>query len=74
MKIRLLIIILAIIAMIFSVIFTYISYQMNVFQMDSGFLHNPRMNGVLDCLEYLSNPDPNLPDLKSSIDYDYTLL
>lgn len=70
MKTRLLIIILAIIAMIFSVTFTYISYQMNVCQIDPAFLHNPRMNGIMDCLEYLTNPDPTLPDLKPSIDYD----
>lgn len=56
--------------MMFSVTFTYISYQMNMCQVDPAFFHNPRMNGVWDCLEYLANPDPNLPDLKPSIDYD----
>ena len=70
MKTRLLIVILTIIVMIFSVTFTYVSYQMNVCHVDPAFLHNPRMNGIMDCLEYLSNPDPNAPDLKPSIDYD----
>lgn len=56
--------------MIFSIALTYISYQMNVCQIDPAFLHNPRMNGVWNCLEYLANPDPNAPDLKPSIDYD----
>jgi hypothetical protein len=74
MKTRLLIIILAIIAMIFSVTFTYISYQMSVCHVDPAFFHNPRMNGVVNCLEYLTNPDPNLPDLKPSIDYDARLV
>lgn len=70
MKTRFLIIFLTVITAIFSVTLTYISYQMNVCQMDPAFFHNPRMNGVWDCLEYLSNVDPNLPDLKPSIDYD----
>jgi len=70
MKTRLLIIILATIAMVFSVTFTYISYQMNVCQVDPAFLHHPRMNGVVYCLEYLANPDPTFTDLKPSIDYD----
>jgi len=69
MKTRLLIIILAIIVMILSVALTYISYQMNVCLGDPAFMHNPRMNGIEDCLEYLANPHPNAPDLKPSIDY-----
>ncbi len=70
MKPRLLIIILAIIVMILSVTVTYVSHQMNVCKEDPAFMHNPQMNGIWDCLEYLSNSDPTLPDLKPSIDYD----
>jgi hypothetical protein len=68
MKARLLIIILTISTMVFSVTLTYVSHQMSVCQIDPAY--NPRMNGIWDCLQYLSNPDPNLPDLKPSIDYD----
>jgi len=56
--------------MILSVTVTYVSYQMNVCKEDPAFMHNPQMNGIWDCLEYLANPDPNAPDLKPSIDYD----
>ena len=56
--------------MILSVTVTYASYQMNVCKEDPAFMHNPHMNGIWDCLEYLANPDPNTPDLKPSIDYD----
>lgn len=60
--------------MILSVTFTCVSYQMNVCKGDPAFMHNPQMNGIWDCLEYLSNSDPTLPDLKPSIDYDSTFI
>ena len=70
MKIRLLIIAVMVILIITSITLTYFSRQMNVCSSSPEFLHNTRMNGVLDCLEFMSTYDPNMPDLRPSLTYD----
>lgn len=74
MKIRLLIIIVMIILIIISVTLTYFSRQMDVCTSSPQFLHNPQMNGILDCLEFMYTYDPSGPDLRPSLDYDISFI
>jgi hypothetical protein len=74
MKTRLLIISIMITATIISVTFTYFSYQMNVCSSSPEFLHNPQMNSILDCLEFMYAYDPSMPDLRPTLDYDIAFI
>lgn len=70
MKIKLLIIIGMIILIILSVTLTYLSRQMDVCSSSPQFLHNPQMNTIFDCLEFMYAYDPLEPDLRPSLLYD----
>lgn len=43
---------------------------MTVCQLTPSFIHDPRMNDILDCVIFLAYPDPNEPNLSPSISYD----
>ena len=63
--------VLAIIAIIISVTATYAYYQMDLCQTSSLLYDNvPEMSNVLDCLRFLSGPDPFFPHGEPTIDYD----
>ena len=72
MKTRLLIIVIMIISITLSVTLTYFHYQMTVCQLTPSFIHDSKMNGILDCLMFLAYPNPNEPNLSPSITYDVT--
>ena len=72
MNSRLYIIIGMIISIIISVTLTELSHQMDLCKMSSHFFdHIPEMN-MLECLQFLSSPDPYFPHAKPTIDYDFT--
>jgi len=47
---------------------------MNVCSSSPEFLHNPQMNGILDCLEFMYNYDTSGPDMRPTLDYDFTFI
>ncbi len=44
---------------IISSTFGYLLYQNSLCNSSSGYQHNPRMNGVWDCLQFLSDQESN---------------
>ena len=48
-------------AVIISSTSGYLLYQDSLCNSSSGYLHNPRMNSIWDCLQFLSDQESNVP-------------
>jgi len=72
MKTKFLIIVVVIISIIISGPLTELFYQIALCETTSQFFDQlPEMN-MLECLQFLSSPDPYSPHGKPSIDYDFS--
>jgi len=44
----------------------YLLYQDSLCKSSPAYLHNPQMNSIWDCLQFLSEPEPDVPKLANN--------